>query len=135
MAGFGVVAPEHPMLDVVDSVLLPRDIVVKGLLFGAAHEAREALKHATLGFCLVSFRDHLEEHVDVHALVDVEEEGDAFGGYELLYVDFLKLADRLDEGLVARAPNRDVHIEHLIPLFVSQDGTRVHLLYKADKAR
>ena len=135
MAGFSMVTSEHPMLDVVDSVFLAGYIVVERLLFGAAHEAGEALEHATFRFSLVSLGHHLEEHVDVHALVDVEEEGDAFGRDELLYVHFLQLADRLDKGLIARAPNRNVHIEHLIPLFVSQDGAGVHLFHKADETR
>ena len=70
------------MLDVVNCVVFPCDVIVELLLFAAAHKLRQPLEHSAFGLGLVAFGNHFEEHVHVHALVDVEEEGDAFGGVQ-----------------------------------------------------
>jgi hypothetical protein len=57
------------VLDVVDGVVLARNVVVKSLLPSIAHEVGDARHHTSLG--LPTLRDHLEEHVHVHALVDI----------------------------------------------------------------
>ena len=75
------------MFDLVDCVLLVGDIVIEGLFLAAAHVWGQFLEHAALGVNLVPIVDHREEHVHVHALVDIEEEGDQFGRAQRLDID------------------------------------------------
>lgn len=79
MAWLGVVATKHAMLNVVNCVVYAGDIIIKWLLLAIPHVRAETLEHATFRFGLMAFGDHLEKHVNVHALVDVEEECDCFG--------------------------------------------------------
>ena len=59
------------MLNVVDCVIFSSYFVVKGLSIAILDIVLQSGEHTTLGLCLPAFRNHLEEHVDVHALVDV----------------------------------------------------------------
>ena len=70
----------------------------------------------------------------VHALVDVEEEGDALRGDQLPDVHFLQLADCFDESLILGTFNRDIDIEHLVTLLVCHNCSGVHFFDKADQA-
>ena len=75
MAWLGCIPTKHAVLDIVYGIILARDVVVKGLGLAATHHTPQPRKHAAFALGLATFRDHLEEHVDVHALVDVDEEG------------------------------------------------------------
>jgi len=56
------------MLYVIKGVFVASDVVIKGLL-SPANEVAYSRQH-TFILCF-SLRDHLEEHVHVHTLVDV----------------------------------------------------------------
>jgi len=66
--------------------------------------------------------------VDIHALVDVEEESHEFGRAQLRDINFLKLADSPDIRLVLRTLDCDLDIEHLVAFLVGDDSIGVHLL-------
>lgn len=118
MTRLGGVASKHSMLDVINGVVIPRNVIIEWLLFAATHELRESLEYATFRLCLVALRDHLEEHMHVHALVDVKEESHSFRWVQLRKVYLLQLADSFDKSLVLSAFDRDFDVKNLIAFFV-----------------
>ena len=59
------------MLDIFEGVVFACYLVEKGSLAACLQEILEAAEHPAVSICLLAFRDHFEEHVYVHALVDV----------------------------------------------------------------
>ena len=124
------------MLDVVKGVVHARDTVVERLFRAIADIARDFAEHARrLGVLLLTLADELEEIVYVHALVDVQKEGNSLGWVQSFYIHLLELADCLDEGLVLGTINGDLDIQHLVVIFIRHDGRGIHLFNQLDQIR
>lgn len=121
------------MLNVVNCVVFACYFVVERLPIAILDIVLQSRKHAAFGLRLSSFRNHLEEHVNVHALVYIEEKGDASGWNQRIDVDFLELADCLDETLVLIALDGDLDVQNLVFFFVGDNGIGVHFFHQFDQ--
>ena len=59
------------MLDIFEGVVFACYFIEERSLAACLQEILEAAEHSAVAICLLAFRDHFEEHVYVHALVDV----------------------------------------------------------------
>ena len=71
MARLWCIAPEHPVLDIFEGVVLACYLIEEGSLTACLQKILEAAEHSAISICLLAFRDHFEEHMNVHTLVDV----------------------------------------------------------------
>ena len=64
------------MFNIFKRVILTRNLIVEWFVFARLQVVLEATQNATALVSLLPLGDSFEEHVDIHALVDVEPESD-----------------------------------------------------------